>query len=82
MPRAATTRSPDHCSSPGIWATGRPRKSRVVEHVFRTPGFHRLGLTVTNGALSDLAWRDLYVVDDAKELATEGQASAVELGRS
>lgn len=45
-----------------------------VEHVFRSPGFHRLGLTVSNGSLSDLAWRDLYVVDDVEELGTEGQA--------
>jgi parallel beta-helix repeat protein len=45
-----------------------------VAHVFNTPGFRRLGLTVTNRSLSDLAWRDLYVVDGAKELATEGQS--------
>ena len=45
-----------------------------VTHVFTTPGFRRLGLTVTNGSLADLAWRDLYVVDNAKELATEGRS--------
>jgi parallel beta-helix repeat protein len=45
-----------------------------VQHAFKTPGFHRLGLTVTNGTLSDLAWRDFYVVEDLPELATESQA--------
>ena len=46
-----------------------------VTHTFRTAGFYRLGLTVNNGLLSDLAWRDFYVVDDIAELATEGQAA-------
>jgi parallel beta-helix repeat protein len=45
-----------------------------VSHVFTSPGFKRLGLTVNNDSLSDLAWRDLYVVDDVSELGTEGQA--------
>lgn len=44
-----------------------------VEHVFRQPGFYRLGLTVNNGLLSDLAWRDVYVTDDLAETGTEGQ---------
>ncbi|KKL83008.1 hypothetical protein LCGC14_1979070 [marine sediment metagenome] len=46
-----------------------------VEHPFPTPGFYRVGLTVDNGLLSDLAWRDFYVVDGREEPATEGQAS-------
>ncbi len=46
-----------------------------VEHRFRSPGFYRLGLTVDNGRLSDLAWRDLYVVDQGVEFGTEGQAA-------
>ena len=46
----------------------------VVNHVFTNPGFHRLGLTVNNGSLSEMAWRDLYVVDDVAETGTEGQA--------
>jgi len=46
-----------------------------VEHTFRTAGFFRLGLTVRDGQLSDLAWRDYYVVEALPELATEGQAS-------
>ena len=47
-----------------------------VEHVFRQPGFYRVGVTVNNGLLSDLAWRDCYVVEPLAELGTEGQAQA------
>jgi parallel beta-helix repeat protein len=36
-----------------------------------TPGYYRLALTVNNGLFSDLAWRDLYVIDEAAELGTE-----------
>ena len=43
-------------------------------HAFKQPGFYRVGLTVNNGLLSDLAWRDFYVVEDLKELGTEGEA--------
>lgn len=46
-----------------------------VEHAFTKSGFYRVGLTVDNGLLSDLAWRDFYVVDDAAEVATEGEAA-------
>jgi parallel beta-helix repeat protein len=45
-----------------------------VEHVFGRPGFHRVGLTVHNGLLADLSWRDLYAVEDVAEFGTEGQA--------
>jgi len=45
-----------------------------VAHVFRAPGFYRVGMTVTNGLLSDLAWRDFYVVEEGPEWGTEGQA--------
>jgi hypothetical protein len=46
-----------------------------VSHAFKQPGFYRVGVTTTNGVLSDLAWRDFYVVEDVKELGTEGQAA-------
>ncbi|UCG17583.1 MAG: right-handed parallel beta-helix repeat-containing protein [Phycisphaerales bacterium] len=46
-----------------------------VERVFVGPGFHRIGLTVTNGYLADLAFVDFYVTRPVKEVATEGQAS-------
>ncbi|MFO0929460.1 MAG: PKD domain-containing protein [Gemmataceae bacterium] len=45
-----------------------------VRHMFRAPGFYRVGLTVNNGLLSDLAWRDFYVVANVAELGTDGQA--------
>lgn len=45
-----------------------------VEHVFAKPGFFRLGLTVHDGRLSDLAWRDLYVIEELPELGTDGDA--------
>ncbi len=43
-----------------------------LEHVYKAPGFYRVGLTVTDGPFSDLAWRDLYVVEPVTELGTEG----------
>lgn len=46
-----------------------------VEHRFQAPGFYRVGLTVNNGLLSDLAWRDFYAVEETPELGTEGQAA-------
>jgi parallel beta-helix repeat protein len=46
-----------------------------VQHVFKAPGFYRVGLTVNNGLFSDLAWRDFYAVEDGPELGTEGQAA-------
>jgi parallel beta-helix repeat protein len=57
------------------WLAGPSGASPVLERVFDQPGFHRLGLTVHNGALAGLAWRDLLVVPAvANELGTEGQA--------
>jgi parallel beta-helix repeat protein len=50
-------------------------RARSVTHKFADPGFYRLGLTVNNGLLSDLAWRDFYVVGNAPEIGTEGQAA-------
>ncbi|MFQ5805460.1 MAG: right-handed parallel beta-helix repeat-containing protein [Phycisphaerae bacterium] len=47
----------------------------TAEHVFREPGFYRVGLTVANGYLADLAFRDFYVAKPVNELATEGQAA-------
>ncbi|MFM7077510.1 MAG: right-handed parallel beta-helix repeat-containing protein [Planctomycetaceae bacterium] len=40
------------------------------------PGLARVALTVTAGGRSDLAWRDLWVVDDAAETGTEPEAGA------
>jgi hypothetical protein len=46
----------------------------VVEHTFAEPGFYRLALTVSNGESADLAWRDVYVVRETEDAATEGSA--------
>jgi hypothetical protein len=47
----------------------------TLDHTFLEPGFHRLSLTVHNGALADLAWRDLLVVKPMpQELGTENEA--------
>lgn len=43
---------------------------------FTKAGFYRLGLTVDNGVLADLAWRDLIVTEPVKmEIGTEDQAA-------
>ena len=50
--------------------------SSVFEVTFAKPGFYRLGLTVDNGVLADLAWRDLIVAAPVvQESGTEGQAA-------
>lgn len=46
-----------------------------INRAFKQPGFYRVGLTVNNGELSDLAWRDFYVVEDIKELGTDAAAN-------
>jgi parallel beta-helix repeat protein len=38
---------------------------------FSTPGFHRVALTVSNEYFSDLAWRDLYIVENILEIGTD-----------
>jgi parallel beta-helix repeat protein len=48
-----------------------------VETTFTRPGFHRVALTVEAGGRSDLAWRDLYVVDDAAEVGSEWPSGMV-----
>lgn len=48
----------------------------ILERAFERQGFYRLGLTVNNGALAGLAWRDILVIQPvARELGTEGQGS-------
>ena len=47
----------------------------TMTHTFPAPGFYRLALTVNNGLLSDLAWRDLYAVEPVDELGTAGDAA-------
>jgi len=62
------------------WHDGTAGVHSSLERVFDQPGFHRLGLTVNNGALASLAWRDLLVVRPvSQELGTEGQADRMGL---
>ncbi len=42
---------------------------------FKMPGFYRLALTVDDGRLADLAWRDVYVTEPIVEIGTEGNAA-------
>lgn len=44
-------------------------------HAFKSPGFYRVGVTANNGSLSSLAWRDFYVVGNAPEIGTDGEAA-------
>lgn len=59
------------------WDVGddRLRIGPTLEHSFDHVGFHRVGLNVSNGLLTDMAWRDVYVVRDVTEIGTEGDAA-------
>ena len=46
-----------------------------VRHTFDRAGFHRVSLNVSNGVLTEPAWRDVYVTRDVNELGTEGEAA-------
>jgi parallel beta-helix repeat protein len=57
------------------WLEGDAGQQAVLNRSFAQPGLYRLGLTVNNGGLAALAWRDLLVVQPViEELGTEGQA--------
>ncbi len=73
---ASASRDPVGLSLVYRWDLGDGTESTRpdVEHVYRAPGFYRLGLTINNGLLSDLVWRDVYVTEDLREIGTEGQA--------
>ncbi len=49
-----------------------PEFQPSVTHAFKDPGFYRVGVTVTNGRFSDLAYRDFRVVDDIPPLGVGG----------
>ena len=71
------SRDPDGRVLQFRWSAGELTTSQsVFDHVFTEPGFYRLGLTVDNGVLADLAWRDLIVSEPVKEeIGTENQAA-------
>ena len=58
---------------------GREFREAAVEHVFNSPGFQRVSLTVSDGRWADLEGLDVYVVSHDErlgaELGTEGGAA-------
>ncbi len=55
--------------------SGGTAATPLLETVFSGPGFERVSLTVHNGTLADLAWRNVLVVRPVREeLGTEGDA--------
>ena len=74
---ASASRDPEKRPLHFRWIAGELAGDQAVfEHTFTKPGFYRLGLTVDNGVLADLAWRDLIVSEPVKEeIGTEGQAA-------
>lgn len=54
---------------------GAFRSGSELRHTFEHVGFHRLGLNVTDGKRSEIAWQNVYVTSDHSELGTEGDAS-------
>jgi parallel beta-helix repeat protein len=47
----------------------------VVRHAYEQPGFYRVGLTVNNGKLADLAFFNVYVHDRQDEVGTDAPAA-------
>jgi parallel beta-helix repeat protein len=55
---------------------GATSEAQVVSHTYTEPGFYRVGLTVGNGAVAGLGFRDLVVVNEVREeIGTEGEAA-------
>ena len=52
------------------------------QHVFQAPGFYRVGVTVNNGLLSDLAWREFYVVGERTRMGHGRRGGRLGLARS
>lgn len=57
------------------WSQGTHTKGSLLKQRFHEPGFYRVDLTVENGSLATLAWRNLFILPkSAQEIGTEGQA--------
>ena len=55
---------------------GTVRTEPTFLHAFARPGYYRVGLTVSDGVLADLAWRDVVVAHPVTEaFGTEGDAT-------
>lgn len=74
---AGASRDPDGRPLHFRWTAGDLSGGQpAFVHAFTKPGFYRLGLTVDDGVLADLAWRDLIVTEPVKEeIGTEDQAA-------
>ncbi len=55
---------------------GAGYQTRTIGHTFTRCGFHRVGVTANNGSLAGLAYRNVYVVGDGREIGTEGTIDA------
>ncbi len=54
---------------------GRIKSGAAVEHTFAEPGVYRVGLTVDNGTLADIGFRDMVVsAAGEEEIGTEGDS--------
>ena len=53
---------------------GQFHPGMTLEHTFVQVGFHRIGLNVSNGYMTEPAWRDVYVTRDVQERGTEGES--------
>jgi parallel beta-helix repeat protein len=54
---------------------GTTAEAPRIDHTFSAAGFFRVGVTATNGGLSDLGSCDVFVVNDGPELGTEATAN-------
>jgi hypothetical protein len=57
-----------------VWDIGDGRFyfGTQLKHAFHEVGFQRIGLNVSDGERTELAWKDVYVVKDVDEIGTEG----------
>jgi parallel beta-helix repeat protein len=71
---ASGSEDPSGRSLQVVWDLGDGvfRRGPRLEHTFDRVGFHRIGLNVDNGVLTQPFWQDVYVVRDVAELGTEG----------
>lgn len=54
----------------GTIATGS-----IVKHKYRKPGFYRMGLTVNDGRMADIAFKNIYVNYKGEEIGTDDSAT-------
>lgn len=70
---ASSSHDPDRLPLHYRWDMGEGtiEESPSFQHTFAKPGFYRVGLTVHNGKLADLAWFDIYAVEKGEVIGTE-----------